>query len=468
MTFSAIMTNSLSGLNAASLRAEVLSFNIANANTAGYARRSLSVAAAQPGGVRAVGIERAETGHLERQLLGAGTEQGGAEVRADALKQINAAFGEPGDPNGLYASFARFEQALADLRLTPESGSTQLAFLRAAQDVTGTFQQLDTEAQAMRLAADSAIATKVNRLNDALVELDNLNQQALRPRGVALETVAERQQALVSEIAAELDVNVNGTYGGRIELRTEGGLLLLGDEPQYLDFTAAGSASFELSYANGDFSGLTVGGYDITPGTLQGLKDGGLAAEFAVRDVIAQDYASRLDAAAAELAARSAIADGTSPDGLFVLSAGTSSAAQRLQVNAAADPAQGGQLFRVRDGMGAVIAGPSAGDGILGALKAELDNGRPLPAATGTSSALSYLETLGALGTELGTQALRAEGIREAARGARETFAREVGAQTGVDTDRELQELLLVEQAFAANARVIQTADEMLRQLLEI
>ena len=38
----------------------------------------------------------------------------------------------------------------------------------------------------------------------------------------------------------------------------------------------------------------------------------------------------------------------------------------------------------------------------------------------------------------------------------------------GVNSDEELQQLLLVEQAFAANARLIQTAGDMLDQILGI
>ena len=39
--------------------------------------------------------------------------------------------------------------------------------------------------------------------------------------------------------------------------------------------------------------------------------------------------------------------------------------------------------------------------------------------------------------------------------------------ETGVDTDREVQDLLMLEQAYAANARVIQVIDEMIDRLLE-
>jgi flagellar hook-associated protein 1 FlgK len=38
--------------------------------------------------------------------------------------------------------------------------------------------------------------------------------------------------------------------------------------------------------------------------------------------------------------------------------------------------------------------------------------------------------------------------------------------QDGVDTDAELQILLQVEQAFSANARVVQTIDDLIQQLI--
>ena len=40
--------------------------------------------------------------------------------------------------------------------------------------------------------------------------------------------------------------------------------------------------------------------------------------------------------------------------------------------------------------------------------------------------------------------------------------------ETGVDTDAEMQKLLLIEQAYAANAKVMTAADEMIQLLLQI
>jgi flagellar hook-associated protein 1 FlgK len=39
---------------------------------------------------------------------------------------------------------------------------------------------------------------------------------------------------------------------------------------------------------------------------------------------------------------------------------------------------------------------------------------------------------------------------------------------TGVDSDQELQNLLRIEQAYAANARVLQTIDAMMQRLMEL
>ena len=48
------------------------------------------------------------------------------------------------------------------------------------------------------------------------------------------------------------------------------------------------------------------------------------------------------------------------------------------------------------------------------------------------------------------------------------TELRSLQLENGVDTDAEMQRLLLVEQAFSANARMIQTIDDMMQTLLRI
>ena len=41
-------------------------------------------------------------------------------------------------------------------------------------------------------------------------------------------------------------------------------------------------------------------------------------------------------------------------------------------------------------------------------------------------------------------------------------------SETGVDVDQQMQDLLIIEQAYAANARVIEIASNMIDRLMEI
>ena len=50
----------------------------------------------------------------------------------------------------------------------------------------------------------------------------------------------------------------------------------------------------------------------------------------------------------------------------------------------------------------------------------------------------------------------------------REALATSEAETIGVNTDKELQDLILIEQAFSANLQVIQTASRMLQDLSEI
>ncbi len=141
--------------------------------------------------------------------------------------------------------------------------------------------------------------------------------------------------------------------------------------------------------------------------------------------------------------------------------------AARLQVNALADPARGGALWRLRDGLGAAAPGDAGSAAILQALAGAL----AAPQVPGSGNFLGVARSASGLAADL---LLQVSGARQSADDSsafavakQQTLAISL-ASDGVDTDAELQNLLMVEQAFAANARVISALDEMLQQLLGI
>ena len=90
-----------------------------------------------------------------------------------------------------------------------------------------------------------------------------------------------------------------------------------------------------------------------------------------------------------------------------------------------------------------------------------------LPASGNFGASGSAAEHATALLSRTGANRLAAENTKSYA-AIRQSSLEELEAASGVDTDQELQRLMLIEQVYAANARMVQTVDEMINTLMRI
>ena len=117
MSITSALAGALSGLSATARQAEILSSNVANATTPGYARRQVGLGAAvlagQGKGVQVLGVTRDVDRYLlgERRIAQAGG--GDRDVRAEFLKRLEQAVGTPESAGSLAARLASFDQAFA-------------------------------------------------------------------------------------------------------------------------------------------------------------------------------------------------------------------------------------------------------------------------------------------------------------------------------------------------------------------
>ena len=233
-----------------------------------------------------------------------------------------------------------------------------------------------------------------------------------------------------------------------------------------------------MTQDTGALSGLSMNGQPARIGGNGLLEGGSLAALFEIRDTIAPMASAQADAFARDLVERfqasgldATVAAGAA--GLFTDSgaafdlANETGLAGRLAINATVDPAAGGDLGRFRDGLGAVIPGDTGDSSFLTRMLNALSQAQS-PASGAFSNALvSTVELAGALASQNSSARIDAEQNQAFATGRLQEY-RVAEMATGVDTDQELQHLLLIEKAYAANAKVISTADEMLTTLLGI
>ncbi len=479
------LLNAYSGLKVAARSAEVISQNVANAMTDGYGRREVelvsTLAGRQASGVAIAAITRQvdSTTMASRRLAQA--ETAGHKVRTEILSRLETEFGRPGKGDSFSALTVALESALVAAQSRPESQPRQNKVVFVARDLVDRLNRTARVVQDMRMQADAEISRQVDLLNGNLRRISRLN------RDIRVEKSAHRQitglqderQRLIDQIADIIPIKTYMREKGQLAISTPGGAILLDGLPATFEFTKSGVITARMSLESGALSGLQLNGRQIPVGGGAGpLEGGSLAAWFEIRDRIAPEASTRLDAFARNLVERfqDPAVDttlGAGDPGLFT-DAGTAfdpanetGLAGRIALNTAVDPAKGGALWRVRDGLAATTPGDSGNgrlmDRLVGALRARIQptsgNLPPEP--------MSLAEIADNISGQIATSRLNSQ-AKGAYAGSRLDELRRNERSAGVDTDQEMQKLMLVEKAYAANAKVVSTIDAMLKTLMEI
>jgi len=483
------MNIALSGLTATGKRAEIASGNLANALTDGYGRQSVNLSAAVLGGygsgVTVTGVERASSPELTSARRLSDGDLAGGQAELDALVRLERSLGVAGGEDTLASRIVAFEGALRQLAETPELAPRQVAVAVAASDIANRLNQISTEGARVRQTADADIARQVNEVNGALTKIARLNRQIqiFAASGRDTASLIDQREQLIDRVAAIVPIREQMRAGGVVELTTAQGLILVDTSAREIEFSPSPVITAAMRYDGGAgaLGGLTLNGVDITPGGpgSQAVTGGAMAARFAIRDRIAPEVSDRADALAADLIGRLAAA-GLDPtlapgapglftdDGAAYDPANRAGLAGRLSLNAAVDPGAGGNPALIRAGLGAPATGPTANGDLPRALLDALTATGSFTAVPGLPASLSFSQTAAGLVELTAFDRVAAESDVAAFSSSRETLAGAEAEAIGVDSDAELQSLIQIEQAFAANVQVIQIATRMLEQLMEI
>jgi len=486
MSIGIALSNALSGLTASTKRAEVISDNVANALTPGYARRSMPVSAASVAGegrgVRTHEVVRAVDPRATFERRAAQSNLGRDQAFAGPQSVLADAIGTADQAGSLSSRAIALEDAIARLAETPESPSLQRGAVGAADDLARALVSASREVQATRMDAETAITRMVEQANDSLARIDALNEDiaAATTRGQSTAALEEARGEEIDRLADIIPVRTARRDQGVVAIYTPGGAALLEGRPALLEFDAKSLITADMTLASTGLNPLILDGEPITIGTGGGPLDGGaLGAQFAIRDVVAPEAQAQLDAIAQDLILRfeDPAVDPTlaaGDPGLFTDEGGafdpldTVGLAARIELNAAVDPDRGGAAWRMRDGINAAAEGPAGLDVLPRAHLASLREMIATPAGSGVSGARSFMDLVDSVASLRARAAADADAAAAFSDGRYAVKAEAEATLTGVDSDREMSDLLLVEQAYAANARVLQTVDGLLRRLLEI
>jgi flagellar hook-associated protein 1 FlgK len=439
-----------SGARAARASIEVTAQNIANASNPDYVRRSLQLeefvgsavidfsTSDALSGVRIGGIARPDN-----QLLQARARDSAADVqRADtdiaALRDAELGL----EQSGLFRGLVDFEASLTLLESDPTDPALRTGAVETARQLAVTFQSAQTGLSNARELAQSAVAVGTEQTNGAATELARVNRELVnvRPGTASHANLLDARDAALRDISEEFSLEVDFDEIGAATVRLisipapageVGPVLVDGPSANTITSTIAadGTASFALD-------GLT-----FTP--VSGAQAGRVSALAALRD-----RADTLDAIALSTISRAndaqangAALDGTPGQPLF---SGTNASDIELALSdgdqLALAPLGSPPGSRDTTNLSSLVAAIGTDDGPI----AETDR-----LLLSLSSRISGLETT-------------REGLSIIAGSA----AAELLTETGVDLDQEAASLIRLQQAFEANSRVIQVANDIFDTIL--
>ncbi|MFO1185577.1 MAG: flagellar hook-associated protein FlgK [Bauldia sp.] len=236
------LSSALSGLRFTQSSLQLTATNIANAGTAGYTRKSLMATANYVGG-QTVGVD---AGVVQRQLDAAIQTQFRVQsgvgqyssMTAQALAELDRAFGSPGGPTSLDTLFGAFGNALSALATTPESTSARRDVLGAAGALAGQLNSLTTQVQAMRSQAEVGLRDATAQANAALDTLVRVDSAMAAYGGSPPADLLDQRDQAIDVLAQLLDINVTEVGGGRVTIATRNGTPLFDGRVALLEFDA--------------------------------------------------------------------------------------------------------------------------------------------------------------------------------------------------------------------------------------
>ncbi|ALR20015.1 flagellar hook-associated protein FlgK [Sphingobium baderi] len=423
-----------------------VSENIANANTDGYSRRSVTtiesgastatmalyISRANFGGTQIAGVNRATDPYLDTAVRLTGMALGSSTARMRWLTDTETALNDT--DTGIGKLMTGMFQNMDKLAASPSDTSLRVTTLDSISRVAEAFRQTAADLG----NASSGIATEaqasVANINIALDQLANINGSLLRaqPGTSAYAQLLDSRDAALQQLSENLNVDISFGAHDSVQISFNGQTLVQGDAATKVAVSANpnGTLSFETSGgtalaapANGTLGGLFSAAQTVTD-------------RRASLDTLAQQFVTDMNAWHAQ----------GQTDAL----------------------AAGGALLSYGGGaanMAALITDPAAlatrsTDGTL--------NGNLLTvqsALRGNGSVEQNWTALIATHANLLT-ATKAEQTTAQGRADQAVAARE--AVSGVDLDMEAADLLRLQQAFSGCAKILQVAKETVDSILQL
>jgi flagellar hook-associated protein 1 len=248
VSLNGIMSTALSALQTNTTALDVVSSNISNINTPGYAQRVVNEQAqdvgGQLGGVDIADIQRVTNQFLTQETLSAQSSSSLYSAQNNILSQINALLGQVGSGTDLPSELNDVFSALGTASLSPTTSTNQQQVLTALNQFASSVSTLSASITNVQNQADQQVVTDVGTVNGYVQQIYQLNQQieAAQASGDTSSDLLDQRDQVVQSLSQLVGVSTTTTANGTMLVSTTDGVNLVGTST-YAQLSCAGGAS---------------------------------------------------------------------------------------------------------------------------------------------------------------------------------------------------------------------------------
>lgn len=314
MGLSQALATSIAGLRVTQTALSITAANVSNAETPGYIRKTLVQSTSSAGGnsvsVRVDSVNRELDQYLQRQLRIETSGGAYADLRSQFYSRLQQVYGTPGSDTALETVYNNFTTALQTLSASPDDTSARSSALSAAQILAQQLNNMSSDIQGLRSDAELGLSDSVAQANNAMSQIAAINRQlaAANPSDASTATLLDQRDNYIDQLSKLMDVRVIATDNNQVNVFTNSGIQLVGNQASQLSFNAQGTVTPQAQW-NPDPSKSTVGSlmlvspsgssYNLIANN--SIRSGQIAAYIEMRDHVLPEAQSQLDSIAAAM-----------------------------------------------------------------------------------------------------------------------------------------------------------------------
>jgi flagellar hook-associated protein 1 FlgK len=293
VSLNGILSSALSALQTNSAALNVVSNNVANMNTTGYARRVVNeqtlTLGGQLAGVDVADVQRVADQYLNQQVLNTNASSSQYTTEYNILSQLNGLLGDPSTSTSLGSQIDAVSAALGNASLSPSSSTNQQSVLQAYQSLASTISGLSSTITGLQTNADQQISNSIGTVNTLIQQINSLNTQIQNATATGDDSsgLLDQRDEAVQSLSQYIGVRTTTQANGQMVVTTQNGVTLDGSTYAQLSYTPGNGGSYgQITAQNiNPGTGETVGSAqamdpNLGSGSIQGLinmRDGTLA-----------------------------------------------------------------------------------------------------------------------------------------------------------------------------------------------